>query len=78
LDRPFCFVEEKILLLRIFLILHWVGIALVGLGLYLWLFSEAKAGDVNQMVWTASAFGLGGLLMSPYPVVKAFQWMAKK
>ncbi len=66
------------MVLRVFLILHWVGIGLVALGLYLWLFSAAKAGDVNQMVWTATAFGLGGLLMSPYPVVKAFQWMSSK
>ncbi len=66
------------MILRVFLILHWVGIGLVALGLYLWLFSAAKAGDVSQMVWTATAFGLGGLLMSPYPVVKAFQWMSRK
>ena len=66
------------MVLRIFLILHWIGIVLVAVGLYLWLFSEAKSGDVSQMVWTATTFGLGGLLMSPYPVVKAFEWMAKK
>lgn len=66
------------MILRIFLLLHWVGIVLVSVGIYLWFFSEAKTGDVSQMLWTAATLGIGGLLMSPYPVVKAFEWMAKK
>ena len=70
--------ECDCMLLKILLILHWVGLALVGVGLYLWFFSGAKAGDVNQMVWTATALGLGGLLMSPWPVMKAFDWMSRK
>lgn len=64
-------------MIRVFVILHWVGIALVAIGLYLWFFTEATTGNLNQMVWTATTLGLGGLLMSPYPVVKAFEWMAR-
>jgi uncharacterized membrane protein len=66
------------MVIRIFLILHWIGLVLVAVGCYLWFFADATSGNVTQMVWTATTLGLGGLLMSPYPVVKAFEWMSRK
>ncbi|MGV6816833.1 MAG: hypothetical protein ACWA44_06135 [Thiotrichales bacterium] len=64
-------------MIRLFLALHWIGVLLVLGGLYLWLYGDARQGDMNGMLWTAVLLGTGGLLISPYPIVKAFQWMAK-
>ena len=65
------------MLIKAFLIMHWLGLLLVGLGGY-WLFFTPQTDDVSRMVWIASALGLGGLMLSPYPVVKAIQWMTRE
>jgi hypothetical protein len=64
-------------MLKIFFYLHLVGLALIGIGLYLLLFGGGGQ-EVNGMLLIATTLGLGGLMISPYPVVKAIQWMHKK
>lgn len=64
-------------MIRIFLALHWLGLTFVLGGLYLWFFGDASEGNMNGMLWTATLLGIGGLLISPYPIVKAFQWMTR-
>lgn len=64
-------------MIRTFLVLHWIGVLLVLAGLYLWFFGDAQTGDLTGMLWTASLLGIGGMMVSPYPIIKAFQWMTK-
>ena len=64
-------------MLKIFFYLHLVGLALIGVGLYLLLLGGGGQ-EVNGMLLIATTLGLGGLMISPYPVVKAIQWMHKK
>ena len=64
-------------MLKIFFYLHLVGLALIGIGLYLLLFGGGGQ-EVNGMLLIATTLGLGGLMISPYPVVKAIRWMHKK
>lgn len=62
-------------MIKIFLYLHVVGIiALVG-GIFAYLYPDNGLQSTGAMVGIASAIGLGLLLISPYPVVKAIQWM---
>jgi hypothetical protein len=63
-------------MLKIFFYLHLVGLALIGVGLYLLLLGGGGQ-EVNGMLLIATTLGLGGLMISPYPVVKAIQWMHK-
>jgi len=64
-------------MLKIFFYLHLAGLALIGIGLYLLLYGGGGL-EVNGMLLIAATLGLGGLMISPYPVVKAIQWMHKK
>jgi hypothetical protein len=65
-------------LLKLFFYLHLVGLILIGTGLYLLLLGGEMAHEKNGMLLIAMTLGLGGLMISPYPVVKAIQWMHKK
>ena len=64
-------------MLKIFFYLHLCGLVLIGLGLYLFLYGGGGQ-ELNGMLLIATTLGLGGLMISPYPVVKAIQWMHKK
>lgn len=64
-------------MLKIFFYLHLAGLTLIGIGLYLLLLGDGGQ-EVNGMLLIATTLGLGGLMISPYPVVKAIQWMHKK
>lgn len=61
-------------MLKFFLYLHIAGLLIFGVGLY-WYFNQGEANGTASMVGIASALGLGLLMISPYPVVKAIQWM---
>lgn len=61
-------------MLKIFFYLHIVGLILIGVGLYLLLYGGAGQ-EINGMFLIAATLGLGGLMISPYPVVKAIHWM---
>jgi hypothetical protein len=63
--------------IKIFFYLHIIGLILIGIGLYFLLYGGA-GGEVNGMVLIAMTLGLGGLMISPYPMVKAIQWMHKE
>ncbi|OIQ47084.1 MAG: hypothetical protein BM565_08460 [Gammaproteobacteria bacterium MedPE] len=60
-------------MLKVFFYLHLAGLALIGVGLYLLLLTE-QTQQVSGMVAVSSALGLGGVLISPYPVVKFITW----
>ena len=64
--------------LRAFFYLHLTGLGLIGIGLYLLFFGGETAQQANGMLLVAVTLGLGGLMISPYPVVKAVQWMHEK
>ena len=61
-------------MLKFFLYLHITGVVVLLLGLF-WMFGQGEAQGSGSMVGIASALGLGLLMISPYPVVKAIQWM---
>jgi len=58
---------------RFFFYLHLIGLGLIGLGLYILLLTES-AGQVSGMVMLSSALGIGGVMISPYPVIKFIEW----
>lgn len=60
-------------MLKVFFYLHLAGLALIGVGLYLLLLTE-QTQQISGMVAVSSALGLGGVLISPYPVVKFITW----
>jgi len=60
-------------MLKIFFYLHLIGLGLIGLGLY-WLLLSDMPSTVNGMVMLSSALGLGGVMISPYPVIKFIAW----
>lgn len=60
-------------MLRLFFYLHLVGLTLIGIGLYFLLFTEVTQ-TVNGMIAASSALGIGGVMISPYPVIKFIQW----
>ena len=61
------------MMLRVFFYLHLAGLTLIGVGLYLLLFTE-QTQQVSGMVVVSSALGLGGVFISPYPVIKFIAW----
>lgn len=64
-------------MLRIFFYLHLVGLGLIAFGLYLLLLTDAPA-QVSGMVMLSSALGLGGVITSPYPVIKFIEWSKRQ
>lgn len=64
-------------MLRLFFYLHLAGLALIGVGLYLLLMTDTTQ-TVGGMVAASSALGIGGVMISPYPVVKFIQWSQKQ
>ena len=59
-------------MIKLFLYLHLGGLSLLGVGLFLFFGSEDS---VNSIMQVSICIGLGLLLISPYPVVKAIGWM---
>ncbi|MDP2559678.1 hypothetical protein [Psychrobium sp. 1_MG-2023] len=64
-------------MIKFFLYLHLAGLCLIGVGLYMLLMTDASA-QVSGMVALSSALGLGGVMISPYPVIKAIEWMKRQ
>ncbi len=60
------------IMIKLFLYLHLAGLCLLGAGLFLFIGSEDS---VNNIMQVSICIGLGLLLISPYPVVKAIDWM---
>lgn len=62
-------------LLRLFSVLHWLGLAMLAYGVYaLW---STDAPDTGAMTLYASLIGLGLLMMGPYPVILFIRWSQK-
>ena len=62
-------------MMKLFLYLHVFGIIILLGGVVAYLYPENGPQTTGAMVGVASAIGLGLLMISPYPVVKAMQWM---
>ncbi len=65
-------------MLKLFLYLHVIGIVVLIGGVVAYLYPVSGLQTTGAMVAVASAIGLGLLMISPYPVVKAMQWMMKE
>lgn len=65
-------------MIKIFFYLHVLGIVLLLGGVAAYFYPEGGVQTTGAMVGVASAIGLGLLMISPYPVVKAIQLMAKE
>ncbi|WP_341503998.1 hypothetical protein [Gallaecimonas sp. GXIMD4217] len=57
-------------------ILHLLGWLLVGVGIYLYV--QGADQDLNSLLVLAACWGLGGVMVSPWPVVKAIEWMQRQ
>lgn len=64
-------------MLKAFFYLHLAGLGLIALGLYLLLLTDS-ASQVSGMVMLSSALGIGGVMISPYPVVKFIEWSKRQ
>lgn len=62
-------------MMKIFLYLHVIGIIVLLGGIVAYFYPEGGLQSTGAMVGVASAIGLGLLMISPYPVVKAIQLM---
>ena len=62
-------------MIRLFFYLHLVGLCLIAVGVYLLFGVENSTREVNDILLVSICIGLGLLLISPYPVVKAISWM---
>ena len=64
-------------MLKFFFYLHFAGLLVLAAGVVGY-FSQSELQGATSMVGIASALGLGLMMISPYPVVKAVQWMMKQ
>jgi len=64
-------------MVKFFFYLHLVGLGLIAFGLYLLLLTDA-AGDISGMVMLSTALGIGGVMISPYPVIKFIAWSKRQ
>jgi len=62
-------------MIRLFFYLHLAGLCLLAVGAYLLFGVENSTREVNDILLVSVCSGLGMLLISPYPVVKAMSWM---
>lgn len=58
-------------------LLHWLGLVMVLAGLGLLSLTEVS-GELAGMLVIAGLLGLGGVLMSPFPVVLFIQWARRQ
>lgn len=66
-------VEQMKSVMKFLKILHWIGLAMVLGGIWLYLGTELTA-QVSGMLWASVLLGLGLVLMSPFPVVLVIEW----
>ena len=64
-------------MLRIFKYLHFIGLAMLLLGIGLYSLSN-YGNEVAGMLVIASLIGIGSVMMSPYPVVVFIEWAKKQ
>ena len=64
-------------MIRLFFYLHLAGLCLLAVGVYLLFGVDNSTRGVNDILLVSVCIGLGLLLISPYPVVKAISWMKK-
>ena len=62
-------------MLKLFFYLHLAGLGLLAVGAYLLFGVENTTRGVNGVLSVAIFFGLGLLLIAPYPVIKTISWM---
>jgi len=62
-------------MIRLFFYLHLAGLCLLAVGVYLFFGAESSAREVNDILLVSVCSGLGMLLISPYPVIKAISIM---
>ena len=65
--------EEQIFMIRLFFYVHLAGLCLLAVGLYLLFGVDNSTHEVNDILLVSVCIGLGLLLISPYPVVKAIK-----
>ena len=63
-------------LIRLFKVLHVVGLLMVVAGIALLMATEVDQ-TVNGMLAISSLIGTGGVLISPFPVALFLQWATK-
>jgi NADH:ubiquinone oxidoreductase subunit 4 (subunit M) len=64
-------------MIKIFFYCHLAGLFLLAAGIYLIFQSQDGIQEVNNLLIISLCIGLGLLLVSPYPVVKAVSWMKR-
>jgi hypothetical protein len=57
--------------------MHVLGLLLIIGAAAMLINPSTEPQTVAAMVWVSSALGLGLLMISPYPVIKAIQWMQR-
>ncbi len=65
-------------MIKSFLYLHIFGLIFFIYGVASLLLPQKEIISIGTMTFISSAIGLGLLFMSPYPVVKAIQWMKRQ
>ncbi|MDO6460262.1 hypothetical protein Q4485_06105 [Granulosicoccaceae sp. 1_MG-2023] len=64
-------------MIRAFFYLHLAGLLVLLAGLVWYFGGDADGRTTGTMVAISSLLGLGLMMISPWPVVKAIQWMMK-
>ncbi|GGQ19960.1 hypothetical protein [Shewanella litoralis] len=64
-------------MIKLLKILHFVGIAMLLVGVYLYLQTELGQ-QVSGMLVIALLIGIGTLIMSPLPVALVIEWARKQ
>ena len=62
-------------MIQLFFYLHLVGLCLLAVGVYLFFGVDNSTRSVNDILLVSVCSGLGMLLISPYPVIKAISIM---
>lgn len=64
-------------MIRAFFYLHLAGLFVLLAGVVWYFGGEASDRSTGTMVAISSLLGLGLMMISPWPVVKAIQWMMR-
>lgn len=64
-------------MLKFFFYLHVLGLLMLATGLA-WYAMPQETSSSPSMVGVASLIGLGLMFISPYPVIRAMQWMMRQ
>lgn len=68
--------QKTLPLLKLFKALHFVGLVMVVIGVFILLMSDIGQ-TVNGMVAISSLIGIGGVMISPFPVAVFIQWASQ-